>query len=48
MVVKLAASMGVCLSAALQSSELAAKAIIASDVRAMMRAIDTISVPLGY
>lgn len=40
MVVKLAASMPVCLRATLQSSELPAKASMASDVRAMTRADD--------
>jgi hypothetical protein len=36
-VMKLAASMPVCLSAARHSSELPAKAIMASDVRTIMR-----------
>jgi hypothetical protein len=38
--VKLAASMPVCLRATRQSSELPANAIMASDVRAIMRAYD--------
>jgi hypothetical protein len=44
-VVKLAASMVVCLSAARQSNELPANAIMASNVRKIMRGYDIESFP---